>query len=496
MTEKPEITYPLKRRTRLTTIHIALGRGAEITASVQAEWDLFSFIGNLDTSTSNALLATQLLQRVSSFQPYVSRADLLAAVSHARQVRMDSAAFADEPAISQLQAWRGLAQTYRMLDCSDEELSAAQEAEDICRGLAETDPQRYAADLADVLAFRAAHAGEDPETSIDFVKEVVSIRREIFSREPDRANSDELVRALLALGQELSSAGYHGGAIQVTEEAVNVRQHLAEKFGGNEYLNLAGALYALMTRLAKGRMSHGAATAAMERVAIYRRLAAVDFSRYGRDLLMALTDSMDAYVAGGMKARLGDTAREVIKLCRRIWERADRLNLDISKVLAGAGLALARTGMFDDAVILLSDAVSVRRERVAMGAFGEYAPELIRALGYLADTLMIMEHWRKALKPADEAFAICGRLLVEAPRDRPHKRRRSDTEQFYACLVRLYDILQGLGRYYDAARIRRQGLEALELLATQGNLTAMNLLHRDFPRHSPQNGIRSPSRAI
>jgi hypothetical protein len=243
-------------------------------------------------------------------------------------------------------------------------------------------------------------------------------------------------------------------------------------------------------------MAHRAAIAAMERVAICRRLAAVDFSRYGRDLLIGLTDSMPAYTAGGMDARLRDTAGEVIRLCRRMQARSDRLDVDISKMLASAGLALARAAMFDDAVALLSDAVSVRRERIAKGVFGEYAPELIRALGYLADTLIIMGHWRAALEPADEALAISVRVLVEAPRDRSHGRRRSDTEQFYACLVRLNDILLDLSRHHDASRIRREGLEALELVASEGNLTARKLMNRTLPKHDPRNGIRATQRAI
>jgi tetratricopeptide (TPR) repeat protein len=489
----PQLSYVLAE---LTTIRVTLGNDDEIADSVQAEWNLFSLIGNLKTPAANVLLATQLLRRVRAFQSYFSQADLLAGVSRAHQAAMEAAALADEPPIAELQAWRELAQAYRSLGCAEEELSAAQNAEDICRSLMAADPLRYGADLANVLAFRADHAGGDHEIAIDFLKEVVVIRREILSQTPSRANLSALARALLGLGQRLSSTGYHQGAIQVTGEAVGVFRQLVERFGGNEYLKLGGALHELMIRLAKGRMPHRAATAAMERVAISRRLAAVDFIRYGRELVIALSDSMDAYAAAGMKSRLDAAAHEMIRLCGRMQKRADRLNVDMSKVLAGAGLALARAGAFDDAVILLSDVVDMRRERVAKGNFGEYAPELVNALGYLADTFMIIGQWRKALTSADDAYEICGRLLAEAPRDRLHNQRRSDTEQFYACLVRLHYNLQMVARDHDADRVRREGLEILELLASQENLAAMKLARRDFPKYSPHNGIRIPRRPI
>jgi tetratricopeptide (TPR) repeat protein len=489
----PQLSYVLGE---LTAIRVTLGNDGEIADSVQAEWNFFSLIGCLKTPASNALLATQFLRRVRAFQSYVPRLDLLAGISRAHQAAIEAAALTDEPLIAELQGWRELAQAYRSLDCAEEELSAAQKAEDICRGLMAVDPLRYGADLANMLAFRADHVGGDHEVAIDFLKEVVAIRRRILSQTPSRANSSALARALLGLGQRLSSTGYREGAIQVTEEAVDVFRQLAERFGGNEYLNLGGALHELMISMSKGRTAHRAATAAMERVAISRRLAAVDFIRYGRDLVIALSDSMDAYAAAGMKSRLDAAAHEVVRLCRRMQERADRLNVDMSKVLAGAGLALARAGAFDDAVILLSNVVDVRRERVSKGNLGEYAPELINALGYLADTLMIIGQWRSALTAADEAYAICGRLLTETPRDRLHNKRRSDTEQFYACLVRLYHNLQMVTRDQDAARIRAEGLEVLELLASQGNLAAMDLVHRDFPKHSPHTGIRKPRRPI
>jgi tetratricopeptide (TPR) repeat protein len=152
--------------------------------------------------------------------------------------------------------------------------------------------------------------------------------------------------------------------------------------------------------------------------------------------------------------------------------------------------------MYEDALSAFRNTVDIRRERVASGGLGEYAPELIRALGYLADVLSVMGRWRDALAPADEAYAICGNLLSELPRDRRHSHRRSDTEQFYACLVRLKYLLERLSRDHDAARKYREGLNILDLLARNGNRTAIRLANKDLPVYRPLDSLRAPWRAI
>jgi tetratricopeptide (TPR) repeat protein len=479
---------------RLTDLHLDMGDGDAITEDVMAEWQNFSHIGHLDGAAANSLLANEFFGRLSFLQRYIARTELLAAVVPAQQARMADAEIADDADLAVIRVLRGLANAYRLLDCPEAEHLAVAQAEQACRQALERNHPGAATELAKTLAFRADNA--DPESAIDYSRQIVALRRDGARIEPSRVNLGNLARALRALGQKLSAAGYHEGAVQVTEEAVGVVRQLAEEFGGEEYLNLAASLKLLVSSLVRARMSYKAAVVSLEEIAICRRLAAIDFGRYGRGLVHALEASLSVYGAAGMSARQEDSAREVVKLCFRMLERADRLDIDISKVFAGAGMSLAKVGFFDQSVTLLEDAVQMRRERLASATLGESGPELARALGYLADTLLVMGRWRASLAPADDAFAICGRLLSEVPQDRPHFRRRSDTEQFYACLVRLDSVLRRLGRFSDADRIRQSGLAALNQLASQGNSTAAGLATRPFASHDPQSSLRSPRRAI
>jgi tetratricopeptide (TPR) repeat protein len=482
--------------TGLTKAYEVLGRGTDMAASARAEWDLLVNVRDIDDLTSKARVASHLESRVSVLQDYVPRVELLAALSEAHQIRLTAATVSDEPLLAEIQAWRGLAHAYEALRCREEMLVARENAELAWRHLTKRGLDVYGEGLAEVLMFRANHLSEGDEQAIDILREVVSIRRSIVSRQPGRNSSAALAQALLSLGGKLQQTGYAEGAIRTTEEAVDIFRQLAEEHQGNELLRLAQALDILTTRLIRAHMSHRAAMATMDKVRIYRRLAAIDFSRYGKKLITALMESMNVFQMAGMRARVGSTAHEVIKISRRIQERPQHGDADPSKIYAGAGLALAKAGMYEDALSAFRNTVDIRRERVASGGLGEYAPELIRALGYLADVLSVMGRWRDALAPADEAYAICGNLLSELPRDRRHSHRRSDTEQFYACLVRLKYLLERLSRDHDAARKYREGLNILDLLARNGNRTAIRLANKDLPVYRPLDSLRAPWRAI
>jgi tetratricopeptide (TPR) repeat protein len=469
----------------LTTTYKTLGRGADVAASAQSEWDLLKTLGNVGDAETQARLAGQMQSRASALQHYIPLGDILTAVSQAHDIRMAIAASSYEPLVAKMQAWRSLAEAYHTLHCNEEALAAGERAENACRQLATMDPENYGEDLAQILSFRANHVNRDSDQAISLLRELVTVRQAICSRRPSRENSHALSRALISFGHNLSARGCTMESIDVTHEGVEIAEKLAEQYEGSELLRLGRALDALTACFMKAHMPDRAVISTSERVSIYRRLAVIDFDRYGRNLVTALTASMSVFQAAGRKLQVRTTAQEVIKISRRIHVRAEHSDVDSTKVFANVGLALVKAGMYDDAVSVLGEVVSLRRERARSGVVGEHAPGLIRALGYYSDALSIWGHWREALPPADEAFAMCAQLLLELPRDRRHGRRKSDTEQFYWSLVRLKGLLEQLGRSRDAVRVRLDGMEILSLLADGGNQAAIRFRESELPKYQP-----------
>lgn len=481
---------------KLSKLSAALGRGEDAKRYATAQLALLRRLEEIDDPRTRAQAAQKMQESFTVLRPYVDGNRLITALESLHQARMKAAATGERPNAEKAGALRALASNLKKLGRETQAMDALRDAESLCRSLLDVDFSSYGPELsATLVAQTSLGHGMDREEIVDTQKEIVRLRQRIAELDPTSENKAALARALSVLGSRLSSAGYAFGAVNPTEEGVAILRELAEKEHGTRWRHVASALAALASRLVSAGLRQRAMVAEAERLSIVQRLAASDFRRYGQDLAGAYINAARLYSVAGTERRVKEAACQAVNTARRLrGQPGADADSDLSRTLAGAGLALAAAGMYSYALPMLAECVELRRTADTAHAPDVRAAELLRGLGYLADTYAAMEDWDSAAPLADEAFTLSIRALLEFPEDRnTDKRRRSDTEQFYASLIRLHGLLRERRKFTSAHRISTQGLEILDQLAERGNGTAKRLRTRRLPPYEPVRGLRNPS---
>jgi tetratricopeptide (TPR) repeat protein len=484
----------------LTTLYISLGRGDEVREFATEEWKLFVKIPDIDDLTARAALVRRMQGRISILRRYIDTESIVQTLSTMHLTRMEAAALAANPNIEWLGAQRSLAIMLNVVGLYERSMNVIHEVESVCRPLIDENLVIYGPELCQTLRVKCSiSGGSNPEELIETRKEIVSLSRDILNLNPTPDGRSTLAGALIMLGEDLGAAGYANGSVTTTEEAVAIRRELAEEQHGTRWRELASALANLSDRQLHAQSQHLALLADAERLSVLQRLAASDFRRYGRDLYGGYINSTQIYARAGLTSRARKSALKSIAIARRIYQQ-DSENVaatpgagsHLSKALAGAGMSLAISGMHEDALPLLTEAVDMRRTLV-VNSSDERAAGLLRALGYLADALALAGRWEEALPLADEAFAMSAQALLEFPEDRSlSSSRKTDTGQFYTSLVRLNGILNKLGNLDAATRIKGEGAEIMKILAASGNITAQRLQSHYLPNYNPHKELRTP----
>ncbi|MEQ4610872.1 trypsin-like peptidase domain-containing protein [Streptomyces cavourensis] len=481
---------------KLSRLSAALGRGEDAKRYAAAQLALLRRLEEIDDPRTRAQAAKKMQESFTVLRPYVDGDELITALQTLHQARMEATATGKRPEAERIGVLRAFSFNLKRLGRETQAMDALRDAEFLCRSLLDVDFPRYGPELITTLAAKTNLGHEmNREQIVDTQKEIVRLRQSIAELDPTSENEAALARALTVLGSCLSSAGYAFGAVNPTEEGVAILRELAEKEHGTRWRQVASALATLASRLASAGLRQRALIAQAESLSIVQRLAASDFRRYGQVLAGAYINAARLYSIAGAKRKVREATYQAVNTARRLrGQPGTDADSDLSGTLAGAGLALAAAGLFSDALPMLAECVELRRTADTAHAPDVRAAELLRALGYLADTYAAMEDWDSAVPLADEAFTLSVRALLEFPEDRStDKRRRSDTEQFYASLIRLHGLLRERRRFTSAHRISAQGIEVLDQLAERGNDTAKRLRTRRLPLYEPVRGLRKPS---
>ncbi|MFE7111104.1 trypsin-like peptidase domain-containing protein [Streptomyces sp. NPDC057575] len=481
---------------KLSRLSAALGRGDDAKRYAVAQLALLRRLEEIDDPRTRAQAAKKMQESFTVLRPYVDGDQLITALQTLHQARMEATATGERPEAERIGVLRAFSFNLKRLGRETQAMDALRDAESLCRSLLDVDFLSYGPELSTTLGAKTNLGDEmNREEIVDTQKEIVRLRQRIAELDPTSENEAALARALTVLGSRLSSAGYAFGAVNPTEEGVAILRELAEKEHGTRWRHVASALATLAWRLASAGLRQRALIAEAESLSIVQRLAASDFRRYGQVLAGAYINAARLYSAAGAERKVKEAARQAVNTARRLCgQPGTDADSDLSGTLAGAGLALAAAGLYSDALPMLAECVELRRTADTTHAPDVRAAELLRGLGYLADTFAAMENWDSAVPLADEAFTLSVRALLEFPEDRStDKKRRSDTEQFYASLIRLHGLLRERRRFTSAHRISTQGLEILDQLAERGNGTAKRLRTRRLPPYEPVRGLRNPS---
>ncbi|MGH3848406.1 MAG: tetratricopeptide repeat protein, partial [Pseudonocardiaceae bacterium] len=153
-------------------------------------------------------------------------------------------------------------------------------------GLAQTIDELTQAALYMKLALRAGNAGFYDE-ALAATQQAVEIRQRLAQANP-AAYEPDLASSLNSLGVKLSKLGQHREALAATQQAVEIRQRLAQANPAAYDPDLASSLHNLGVDLSKLGQHREALAAADEAVQIRRRLAQANPAAYEPDLALSL----------------------------------------------------------------------------------------------------------------------------------------------------------------------------------------------------------------
>ncbi len=168
-------------------------------------------------------------------------------------------------------------------------LKAIQEAGEIYRRLAESNPARYEPNLAISLNNLSVHLSKsgDHPGALKAIQEAVEIYQRLAKDNPARYEPN-LAISLTNLSNRLSKSGDHPGALKAIQEAVKIHRRLAESNPAWYEPDLAMSLNNLSIRLSESGDHPGALKAVQEAVEIRRRLAESNPAWYEPDLAGSL----------------------------------------------------------------------------------------------------------------------------------------------------------------------------------------------------------------
>jgi tetratricopeptide (TPR) repeat protein len=355
------------------------------------------------------------------------------------------------------------------------------------------DPAAHAPLFSQVLTEKAALRKNDRRQTLALAQEIVDLWERVVKLAPDKARFAQLASAHANLARHLLKAGLRERSVRAAQTLVELNRDL---MAGRQAVSpaYATALSTAAQIMVDAGKPHLALNLQTQRLAIDRRAAARDFRTHGWALAGSLLQAGHVYRASRHPDRVRAMAREAVSVARRMqrqWPDADSVRL--SKLLVSSAFLLASVDAIEDTLPLLAEAVRIRRESAPTEEPAREAMLLARALGYHADALAATGDWAAALPLLDEAFVLAARALAEFPMDRGNRNSKTDTQEFYTCLVRLNGTLERLGMPQRAEAIRAQGMEVLTLLVERyQNSAAEPLLARRLPAYHPKVFLRGP----
>ncbi|MCG8356528.1 MAG: tetratricopeptide repeat protein, partial [Kiloniellales bacterium] len=230
--------------------------------------------------------------------------------------------------------------------------------------VAEPKPDDVTQELARIathLANRLSDLGRREE-ALTAAQEAVDIRRDLAQAQPD-AFKPYLATSLNNLGTMLSHLGRREEALTAAQEAVNIRRDLAQVRPDAFKPDLAMSLNNLGTRLRDLGRREEALTAAQEAVDIRRDLAQARPDAFKPDLAASLNNLGNMLSALGRREEALTAAREASEIYRDLAQaRPDAFKPDLATSLNNLGNMLSRLGRREEALTAAREASEIYRD--------------------------------------------------------------------------------------------------------------------------------------
>ncbi|MGA4960478.1 tetratricopeptide repeat protein [Streptomyces lavendulocolor] len=296
-----------------------------------------------------------------------------------------------------------------------EALTAGRQALQAWRDLTQTN-LKHQPDLARSLSSLGvwlSEVGRWPEALI-VAEEAVEIRRRLAQTNP-AAYEPDLATSLSNLGALRSEVGQRDEALAVVEEAVEIRRRLAQASPNAYEPDLAASVSNLGRGLSDMGRREEALAAGLEAVEIRRRLAQANPAAYEPDLATSLGNLAVWLSDVGRRDEALAVAEEATEIRRRLAAgNPDAYEPELARSLSNLGNRLSGVGQWEEALAAELEAVEIRR-RLAQANPAACEPHLATSLGNLGNRLSEVGQWVEALSATKEAVDIYRRLAAGNP---------------------------------------------------------------------------------
>ncbi len=215
---------------------------------------------------------------------------------------------------------------------------------------------------------------------VGLTEAAIAVWRTLLTLEP---TNEERARLLNNLSTHLSESGDPPGALQASQEAVEIRRRLAKANPTRYEPDLAISLNNFSADLSESGDPPGALQAIQEAVEIRRRLAKANPARYEPDLATSLNNfSADLSESGDPPGAL-QAIQEAVEIRRRLAKaNPARYEPDLATSLNNFSADLSESGDPPGALQAIQEAVEIRRH-LAKANPARYEPDLATSLNNL-----------------------------------------------------------------------------------------------------------------
>jgi len=298
----------------------------------------------------------------------------------------------------------------------EEALAPTQEAVDIRRNLAQSNPAAFLPDLAtslNNLGVFLSDLGRREEALVP-TQEAVDIRRQLARSNP-AAFLPALATSLNNLGNCLSALGRRGDALAPTQEAVDIRRKLARSNPAAFLPALAGSLNNLGNRLSDLGRRDDALAPAQDSVDIRRQLARFNPSAFLPDLAGSLNSLGNHLSALGRRDDALAPAQDSVDIYRKLARSNPSAFLPhLAASLNNLGVFLSDLGRREEAFAPTQEAVDIYR-KLARSNPSAFLPGLAGSLNSLGIRLSALGRLEEALVPAQDSVDIYRKLARSNP---------------------------------------------------------------------------------
>jgi tetratricopeptide (TPR) repeat protein len=327
-------------------------------------------------------------------------------------------------------------------------ISLSEEAETVCRKLADSASSDNSSLLANILNTRSNLLSDigRHEEAIAAAEESVRIFRELKKHHAG-IDKEGLARSLNTLSMRLSETNRHKKALAAAEEAATIWRGLSEENPDAFLPGFAASISRLSSCFSEQQQHETALSASKESLTLYRGLVEQNPEAF-LDKLAGNLHNLSLYhgVLGDHNASL-TAAKEAVKIWREISEaNPDAFLGELATSLMALSHCLQILDLHESARDATEEAVGICRQLVERDS-ERYLPKLARSLQHFGADLAALGQSDVALNAYEEAVIMC-RGMVE-----------NDPERYQPNLV---SALRNLGNRLSALNRHEAAREATE----------------------------------